>query len=84
LAHGGAVKQETSPADYLTTAALIAGLAMPALAADRYYVALDTSTRQCHVMAQKPEGTMKQVGSGAYKSAAEAQAAIRSLTECNS
>jgi hypothetical protein len=70
---------------YLTTAALIAGFAMPALAADRDYVALDTSTRQCHVIAQKPEGnTMKQVGSGAYKSAAEAQAAIRSLTECNS
>jgi hypothetical protein len=36
-------------------------------------------------MAEKPDGAaMKQVGSGAYKSAAEAQRAIQSLTECKS
>ena len=58
--------------------------ATPALAA-QYFEALDTSTKQCHVMAQRPDGTaMKQVGSGAYKSEAEAQKAIQSLTECNS
>jgi hypothetical protein len=68
---------------YAIAAALIAALATPALAA-QYYVALDTSTKQCHVIAQRPDGTaMKQVGSGAYKSEAEAQAAIRSLAECN-
>jgi hypothetical protein len=70
---------------YAIASVVIAGLATPALAASQYYVALDTSTRQCHVTAQRPDGTaMKQVGSGAYKSAAEAQAAIQSLTECNS
>ena len=68
---------------YAIAAVLIAGLATPALAA-QYYVALDTSTKQCHVMAQRPDGTaMKQVGSGAYKSQAEAQQALRSLAECN-
>jgi hypothetical protein len=68
---------------YAIAAVLIAALATPALAA-QYYVALDTSTKQCHVMAQRPDGTaMKQVGSGAYKSQAEAQQALRSLAECN-
>lgn len=68
---------------YAIAAILIAALATPALAA-QYYVALDTSTKQCHVMAQRPDGTaMKQVGSGAYKSQAEAQQALRSLAECN-
>lgn len=68
---------------YAIAAVLIAALATPALAA-QYYVALDTSTKQCHVMAQRPDGTaMKQVGSGAYKSQAEAQQALRSLAEWN-
>jgi hypothetical protein len=68
---------------YAIAAVLIAALATPALAA-QYYVALDTSTKQCHVMAQRPDGTaMKQVGNGAYKSQAEAQQALRSLAEWN-
>lgn len=68
---------------YAIAAVLIAAFATPALAA-QYYVALDTLTKQCHVMAQRPDGTaMKQVGSGAYKSEAEAQRAIQSLAECN-
>lgn len=69
---------------YAIAAAFVLALATPALAA-QFYVALDSSTKQCHVMAEKPDGaTMKQVGSGAYKSAAEAQRAIQSITECNS
>lgn len=69
---------------YLMATAFVLALATPALAA-QFYVALDTATQQCHVMAQKPDGTdMKMVGSGAYKSQAEAEQAIRSLTECNS
>jgi len=69
---------------YAIAAAFVVAIATPALAA-QYYVALDTSTKQCHVMAQKPDGTsMQMVGSGAYKSEAEAQEAIQSLTECNS
>jgi hypothetical protein len=48
-------------------------------------VALDSSSKQCQVVAQKPDGTtMKMVGSGAYKSEADAERAIQSLTECNS
>jgi hypothetical protein len=69
---------------YALAAAFVLALASPALAA-QYYVALDTSTNQCHVMAQKPDDTtMKMVGNGAYQSQAEAQQAIRGLAECNS
>ena len=69
---------------YAIAAVLITAFATPALAA-QYYVALDSSTKQCQVVAQKPDGTtMKMVGSGAYKSEVEAQQAIQNLTECNS
>jgi hypothetical protein len=59
-------------------------LATPALAAE-FYVALNTATNQCQVVAQKPDGmALKMVGAGAYDTQAEAQQAIRSLAECNS
>ncbi len=69
---------------YLTAAAFVIALSTPALAAP-FYVALDTQTNQCQIVAQKPDGaTMKMVGSGPYSSQAEAQQAIRSIAECNS
>jgi hypothetical protein len=68
----------------LTTAVFVFALATPALAAGQFYVAQDPATKQCQVMNQKPDGTtMRQVGSGAYKSQAEAEQAIQSLNECN-
>jgi hypothetical protein len=67
---------------YLMATAFVVALTTPALAAP-FYVGLDLQTKQCHVLAQKPDGTtMKMVGSGAYESQAEAEQAIRSLTEC--
>ena len=81
----GCQPQEDLPIQkYAIAAAFSLALATPALAA-QYYVALDSSTKQCQVVAQKPDGTsMKMVGSGAYKSEADAERAIQSLTECNS
>ena len=39
---------------------------------------------QCHVMDSRPDGaTQKMVGSGAYKSEADAESAIQKLSECN-
>ena len=67
---------------YIMATAFVFALATPALAAP-FYVALNLETRQCQILAQKPDGTtMKMVGSGAYQSQAEAQQAIGSLTEC--
>ena len=51
---------------YTIAAAFSLALATAALAA-QYYVALDSSTKQCQVVAQKPDGTsMKMIGSGAW------------------
>ena len=67
---------------YAMATAFVFALATPAVAAP-FYIGLDVQTQQCHVLAQKPDGTtMKMVGSGAYKTQAEAQRAIGSLTEC--
>lgn len=69
---------------YIAATALMVALATPALAA-QFYVGLDTQTKQCHVLAQKPDGaSIKMVGSGPYSSQAEAQQAISSIAECNS
>jgi hypothetical protein len=75
-------------------AAFVLGLAAPAAAAE-FYVALDTATKECRVVTQRPDDrpalmmddrspSLKMVGSGAYKSEAEAQKAIQTISECNS
>jgi uncharacterized protein YegP (UPF0339 family) len=67
----------------LMTAAFVFTLATPALAAGQFFVAQDPATKQCQVLNARPDGTtQKMVGSGAYKSEAEAEQAIESLTEC--
>ena len=73
-------------------AGLALAIATPALGAE-FYVALDTSTNQCRVVTEKPDDrptvltgeeapTLKMVGSGAYKTEAEAQEAMEAITEC--
>jgi hypothetical protein len=79
---------------YALAAAFVLALAAPAFAAE-FYVALDTSTNECRVVTQRPDDrpalllgdespSLKMVGSGAYKSEAEAQKAIHAITDCNS
>ena len=69
---------------YAIAACFAVVLATPVLAAGQFYVALDTSTKQCHVMNSRPDGaTQKMVGSGAYQSEADAESAIQKLSECN-
>ena len=64
-------------------AALAVAFATPALAA-QYYVGQDAAINECRVVSQEPDGTtMKMVGSGAYRSEADAEKAIPSLTACN-
>ena len=69
---------------YAIAAALVFALATPAFAA-QFYVAKDPATKQCQVLNERPDGTtMKMVGSSAYKSEAEAEQEIQTLSECNS
>ena len=66
----------------MIAAALIVASATPVIAAE-YYVALDTETNKCRVIAEEPDGkTMTMVGGGAYESEAEAKEAMHSLTAC--
>lgn len=68
---------------YILAATFAFALATPALAA-QFFVGLDATTKECHVMNTRPDGsTQKMVGSGAYKSQAEAEQAIQNLSECN-
>ncbi|MGV1014542.1 MAG: hypothetical protein ACOYB4_06195 [Methyloceanibacter sp.] len=68
----------------LFAGALVLAMAMPALAAQEFFVALDTTANQCRVMMTQPDGvTMKMVGNSSYPSLTEAQEAIAHLPECN-
>ena len=77
---------------YSLAAAFILALVTPALAA-KLYVALDPATKECRVVTERPDDrptvveddsspSLKMVGSGAYKSEAEAQKAMQAITEC--
>ena len=77
---------------YALAAAFILVLSTPALAAE-FYVALDTTTNECRVVTERPDDrptllkddnspSLKMVGSGAYRSEAEAQKAMQAITEC--
>jgi hypothetical protein len=77
---------------YALAPALILALSTPALAAE-FYVALDTATNECRVVTERPDDrpivvrddsspSLKMVGSGAFKSEAEAQKAMQAITEC--
>ena len=80
---------------YALAAAFMLVLSTPALAAE-FYVALDTATNECRVVTERPDdrptvvkddsspSSLKMVGSGAYKSEAEAQKAMQAITECQS
>jgi hypothetical protein len=77
---------------YALAAALVLVPATAARAAE-FYVALDTATNKCRVVTERPDDSptvlkddspprLKMVGSGAYKTEAEAQKAMQAITEC--
>lgn len=64
--------------------AMAFAVVLPALAAEEYFVAMDTTINQCRVMSTQPDGkVMKLVGGKSYPTLDEAQAAIPTLPECN-
>ncbi len=69
----------------LLAGTLALAAALPAFAAEQYFVALDTSLNQCRVMSTEPDGMkMKMIGGASFQSLAEATAAMQTLPECNS
>ena len=66
----------------IAAAALVVGFAMPAFAAEEFYLVQDTATKHCSIVEAKPtESTMKVVGA-AHKTRAEAEAAMKADTSC--
>ena len=67
---------------YVIAGLLIAGMATPALAAE-YYVAQNTSSHKCSIVAHKPNGkTLTMLGADGFKTKSEAQYALKGMTEC--
>ncbi len=67
---------------YVIAGLLIAGMATPALAAE-YYVAQNTSSHKCSIVSHKPDGkTLTMLGSEGFKTRAEAQNALKGMSEC--
>jgi hypothetical protein len=71
----------------VAAAALVASFAIPAFAANEFYVVQDSKTKKCTVVDKKPtEASMTIVGpAGAvYKTKAEAEAGIKTVKACSS
>ena len=61
----------------------VIALSVPAFAATEYYVAQDAKTMKCTAVDAKPDGkTMMMVGTAAYKTKADADAAIKADKTC--
>ena len=66
----------------ITAAILVAAFAMPAFAANEYYVVQDTVTKKCSIVEAEPTiSTIKVVGE-AHKTMAEAEAAMKADKSC--
>jgi len=56
---------------------------LPAFAATEYWVAKSASTKKCEVVTKKPDGkTLIEVGMASHKNKKEAEAAMKSATDC--
>jgi hypothetical protein len=68
---------------YLIAGLLVAGLVTPAFAAHQYYVAQNNSTHKCSIVSKKPNGkSMIMLGAEGFKTKAEAESALKSMSEC--
>ncbi len=65
----------------ITAAALVVAFAIPAFAAEEFYLVQDTATKHCSIVEAKPtESTMTVVG--AHKTRAEAESAMKEDKSC--
>jgi len=65
---------------------LVVALAMPALAADEFYVVQDVKTKKCTIVDKKPTTTTETtvVGNSVYKTRTEAETGMKSVKVCTS
>jgi hypothetical protein len=65
------------------TVATLSLCSLPAFAATEYWVAKNASTNKCEIVSKKPDGKkLIEIGIIAHKNKKEAQAAMKSASEC--
>jgi len=71
----------------IVAAALVASFAVPAFAADEFYVVQDTATKKCTIVEKKPTETNMTIVSPSgtvYKSRTEAETGMKTIKVCSS
>jgi type IV secretory pathway component VirB8 len=69
----------------LIAGVLVIAFAMPALAADEFYVVQDVKTKKCTIVEKKPTTTTETVvGNGMYKTRTEAETGMKTVKVCTS
>jgi hypothetical protein len=66
----------------ITAAALVVAFAMPAFAANEFYLVQDSVTKKCSIVEAKPTISTMSVVGAAHKSQAEAEIALKADKSC--
>ena len=62
--------------------ALVSAFAMPAFAADTFYLVQDTGTKKCSIVEVQPTMTTMKVVGTVHKTKADAEAAMKANKDC--
>ena len=66
----------------IATAALVSAFAIPASAADAFYLVQDTGTKKCSIVEVQPTMTTLKVVGVVHKTKADAEAAMKANKDC--
>jgi hypothetical protein len=83
----GFVTEEAMKLKLIAAVGLVAAFAVPALAADEFYIAQDVKTKKCTILDKKPTDSSMTVVSPSgtvYKTRTEAETSMKSVKVCSS
>jgi uncharacterized protein YggE len=66
----------------IAAAALVSAFAIPAFAADTFYLVQDTGTKRCSIVEVQPTMTTMKVVGTVHKTKADAEAAMKANKDC--
>jgi hypothetical protein len=66
----------------ITAAAVVVAFAIPAFAAEEFYLVQDTATKHCSIVEAKPTGSTMKVVGAAHKTRPQAEAAMKADKSC--
>jgi hypothetical protein len=67
---------------FIAAAALVASFAMPAFAANEFYLVQDTATKKCSIVEAKPAVSTMMVVGAVHKTKLEAETAMKTDKTC--